>query len=129
MDAKRQRLRMVLDDGGRRRQVTTLRHTGEIQQREGPVPHLPQPPVLMMLWIRTPIPVKEIAVLIHFVLIGTFLSWIPIRGPYRDGEIEDGRLENALLAHQRNPLTFERETGQIRPRHRPLPVITHLINK
>ncbi len=90
LDAKRQRLRMVLDDGGRRRQVTTLRHTGEIQQREGTVPHLPQPPVLMMLWIRTPIPVEEIAVLIHLVLIGTFLSGSPICSPYRDGEIEDG---------------------------------------
>jgi hypothetical protein len=49
----------------------------------------------MMLWIRTPIPIEEIAVLIDLVLIGTFLSGSPIRGPYRDGEIEDGQLEDA----------------------------------
>jgi hypothetical protein len=128
LDAKRQRFRMVLDDGGRRRQATTLRHTGEIQQRESTVPHLPQPPVLMMLWIRTPKPVEEIAVLIHLVVIGTFRSGRPIGGPYRDGEIEDGRLEDALLTDQRHPLTFEPEARQIGPRHRPLPVIIQLVD-
>jgi hypothetical protein len=58
---------------------------------------------------------REMAVLIHLVLIGTILSRSPIRGPYRDWEIEDGRLEDALLADQRHPLTFEREANQVGP--------------
>ena len=87
-----------------------------------------KPLVLIVARIRPPIPVEEIAVLIYLVLIGTLLSGSPIRGPYRDGEIEGGRLEDALLADQRDQVTFETESGQIDPRHWLLPMIGKLIH-
>jgi hypothetical protein len=83
---------------------------------------IPKPLILIVVGVSTPIPVEEIAVLTHLVLIGTYLSGSSIRGSYRDGEIEDGRLEDALLTDKRHPLTFEPELGQVRPRDWPLAV-------
>jgi hypothetical protein len=52
----------------------------------------------MMTWIGTPVPVEEIVVLVHLILVRPLLTRLPIGGPNRDGQIERRRLEGALLA-------------------------------
>lgn len=63
----------------------------------------------MMPWIGTPVSVEEIAVLVHLVLVWPQLAWLPIRSSDRDRQIEGRRFEDALLADQWHPSTFEAE--------------------